>query len=257
MAKILNFSKKINPRLKIIELKCPYASYKDDESVRKFYELMVCLKLEGYFSRHRRGCQPVDDSDFIADHVLICEETAEGLIPLLGSKFLPRDICQNNNIDFTIAKLMQDISFTQHYEYIALETMRAFNERKRVSYHGSWTMHPDINKHPIRNQLKDIFAAISVHYCNDQGINELYGIGLPKLKTDTFFYNWGYERAKRGASILEEFPVKFLHSMPGVLMHLKNFNEFANQLAHEYRSLWENREVVGISDYESRNKEVA
>ena len=255
MSKILQFESPPHKDLVFVILKCPYTTYKDSELTRKLFEKTVCLKYEGYFSKHDIGVQPVDGTDFLADHLLICENKNDDLTPLLGSKTLPLDVCPPNNIDWTIETFLRKENHEEHLCYLQEQMKRIEKKKKRISYHSSWTNHPKPqNDKETRNILKEMFPAITYHHHKEDNIQELLGLGVPQYKTHRYFYKWGYKPAHKDGRELEPVNFRVLNNIPGIFMHLQEWSPYAKEMADKYHALWDNRIIIGESDREMRKK---
>jgi len=72
--------------LEIVVLYCPYKNIENKETMDMFSKL-VRLRNRGYENRHESGLIPLDTSDFIADHPLLCRrELSESLFRSLDLK---------------------------------------------------------------------------------------------------------------------------------------------------------------------------
>jgi hypothetical protein len=243
--------------LELVILQCPYTTYLDDQQTRQMLEQTIKLKYTGYFNKHDRGVQPVDGTDFLSDHVLICKRNEQDeLIPLLGSKFLPYDVCGPNNIDFTVEAFLKKEEHHPHLCYLQKELLRANYQNKRVCYHSSWTTHPNATSDREFNKtLKKIFMASSLLYCQEFQVDELYGLGVPKYRTDQFFYTWGYERVAVAGQDLADINFRVLNSISGVFMHLKEFSPDAYKYAEVFNEIWKRKTVIGLSDGQARQRD--
>ncbi len=233
--------------LRIVVLKCPYANW-DDTEARDLFTKMISLKLKGYQSRYRFGVMPVDGTDFVTDHILICKPVGRELVPLLGAKSLGVDICETFHLEFTPEAFFRKAGNPTQLEALqgVLNDLRA--KDRRASYFSSWTMDLDVKKDAeLTRFLKDLFVAAGVGTFREEGITDLFGIGLPKFKTDTYFFEWGFERLEHRGAPAPNFVLPNFGNLDAVLMHLKAFSPRANQLVERFTREWETRLTVGNS----------
>lgn len=233
-------------KIKIVVLHCPYTSWKDKRT-KDIFTKMIELKFSGYQHKHFYGTLPVDETDYIADHPLICFEDDNGeLTPISGSKVITHSTCNFFNVGFAMKTCLEKNQKSLHLEILNGILDNAKHSNKSVAYHGGYTILPEVRgEEKFLNTLRELFIATSILYFQHNHINELLGIGVPKYKTDDFFYKWGYYRCTRNYEELNPFPLYFLGGIDGVMMHLNKFSKDALLLAEKYHYLWENRLVIG------------
>ena len=237
-------------KLKLVVLKCPYTTWHDPVT-QYFFNKTIELKIDGYQRKHFYGVLPFDQTDFVADHLLICTDDkydVKNLIPISGVKSLPHDICNPFKIDFTVSAFFKKSNQLKHLASVEESVAECLKANRRISYYSSWTQSPQIRKDPETvARMKEIFAAMTVfHHC-EENITDLLGLGLPKFNTDQFFMNWGFERSTVNGAPVENVPLSFLDGIDCVLMHLRGYSDYAKSMTEKYMSLWSDRLVVGKS----------
>ncbi|MBX9766679.1 MAG: hypothetical protein K2X47_05355 [Bdellovibrionales bacterium] len=233
--------------LRIVILKCPYANWSHPR-VQDLFCKVIDLKLKGYQSRYRFGVMPIDATDFVTDHILICEETKQGLKPILGAKSLCQDICSTFHLDFTPEAFFRKAG--NAVQLGALQSSLAEVKRRegRISYFSSWTMDLEIKKDlEATAELKELFIAAGVGAFREEGVTDLFGIGLPKFKTDAYFFDWGFQRANFGGEPTPNFTLPNFGNLDAVFMHLSRFSDHAEKIHQRYSKLWSQRLTVGRS----------
>ncbi len=242
---------KLQKKLKnlvMVILKCPYLNW-HNKNTRELFTKMISLKLEGYQRKHFFGVMPIDQTDYIANHLLICKKEKNGdLIPISGVKSLPYDFCKVFRTDFTIELFLKKDNQLEHLHYVQNLIKESQESQRRISYYSSWTQSPSIRSDfELVQILKELFAAMTVLHHREEKTPDLLGLGLPKFKTDSFFYSWGFERAKLDKKELVNIPLRFLGGIDCVVMHLKHYSDYAKEMSNKYLNVWMNRVSVGKS----------
>jgi hypothetical protein len=198
---------------------------------------------------------PVDGSDLISDHILVCSEEKNGDLKLLmGAKSLPYEICDLFHADFTIEKMFKSGGNKKHLDHLYRIIESCKNSSKKLSYYSSWTILPEARKDPkMVNTLKEIYAAFTYFYHRDQQISEIVGIGLPKFKTDTFFNQWGFESVQVTKPEEEKLILPSFGGIDAVFLHLKSFSTYALDMAQKYENLWKNKISLGLTVDEKKS----
>ncbi|MBY0415697.1 MAG: hypothetical protein K2Q18_16100, partial [Bdellovibrionales bacterium] len=232
--------------VEIVVLRCPYMNM-ENPFTRELFSKMMHLKYKGYGNRHLAGTLPLDATDFVADHPLICVRDPKlGLIPITGSKVINYNTCKFFNMDFAL-----ETCFTKGENFLHLDALyqiiqEALKNDQTIAYHGGYTIDSEIVKTDEERALvRELFMAITTLYFKENNISELLGFGVPKYKTEHFFYQWGYTRCKVQGVELAEFPVYFLPGANGILMHLKEFSSGINDLSEKFRFIWNQKINVG------------
>ncbi len=233
--------------VEIVILRCPYMNMNDPQT-RDLFTKMMHLKYKGYGNRHNEGTLPLDATDYIADHPLVCVRDEKlGLIPITGSKVVNYTSCRFFNMDFALESAFKKGNNKTHLDEMYSIISKAQANKTRIVYHGGYTIDPEIVKtEQERAVARELFIAATTLYFQENEITELLGFGVPKYKTELFFYQWGYERCKVNGIELEAFPVYFLPGCDGILMHLKHFSPTVLNLSDKYKFLWKNKKEIGF-----------
>lgn len=232
--------------VEIVILRCPYMNM-SDPFTRDLFIKMMYLKYKGYGNRHLAGALPLDATDYVADHPLVCiRDEKLGLIPITGSKVISYDTCKFFNMDFALESCFKKGNNQVHLDELYKIINASQNKNKTIAYHGGYTIDPEIVKtEEDRAIARELFIGSTTLYFKENNISELLGFGVPKYKTELFFYQWGYERCAINGSELEAFPVYFLPGCDGILMHLKEFSSTVLEISDKYRFLWKQKTDLG------------
>ena len=230
--------------LRLVVLNKPYDSWNNPETGEIFVK-MVSLKLQGYLSRHIYGSLPVDTTDFIGTHILICSEADGSLRPISGFKIITDTCCRIHQLPFLARSLAQAAGATEHARLIDEIVCRSRGQSKDVSYLCSWTTQPEVRDDRDRsNLIKDIIASTIVNFHLDQGITDLIAAGVPRMKTNRFLTSVGFNPLAILGLALPNFRHSGLLGEEVVMMHLSSFTEKAMKLAQDHHELWRARVTI-------------
>lgn len=233
--------------VEIVILRCPYMNL-DNPQTMDLFSKMMRLKYHGYGNRHLSGSLPLDTTDFVADHPLICVRDEKlGLIPISGSKVITYDTCKYFNLEFAMESCFKKGGNTEHMNTLMQIIGDSKKNNKTIAYHGGYTIDPTIIKtESDREKVRDMFMGITALYFRENNVSELLGLGVPKFKTENFFYQWGYERCMSHGSDLSSFPLYFLPGVDGVMMHLKEFSTNIIETSRKYKFIWNKKTELGL-----------
>lgn len=235
-----------NQSYQFVILDCPYDTW-SDSFTRDLFGKLVDLKFKGYLMSYPYGTLPVDTSDFVATHLIICKKDQDSLTPIMSYKTISRSRCLKHNITFPALSILQAARAQDHIFHVEKFLARAKEEKREISYDGSWTMTPELRKDKERSEeLKVIMRAITVQYHLGYNVPEIIGFGLPRFKTEKFFETIGYEQIKHEGENLPYVLMPSLQNEPVALVHLEKFTDQAVQDAKTHEYLWLNR--LEISD---------
>ena len=230
----------------MVVLNCPYVNWKE-QTVQEYFCKMIELKIAGYSRKHYFGVLPIAQTDFLANHLLVCRRERDGRSTVLsGAKSLPYDFSKFFKTEFSAEVIFRRSNQPRHLEAVQQAMKECLERGNRISYYSSWTQNPLIrNDYETVALIKELFAAMTVHHHLEEGITDLLGLGLPKFNTDRFFMNWGFERALLQRQPVENVPLDFLAGIDCVLMHLMHYSDYALEMSEKYKGMWEKRVVVG------------
>ncbi len=241
--------------LRFVVLETPYDQW-ENPIAREMFGRMALLKLNGYRKEYPYGVLPLDATDYVSTHLLICTEEPGGpLKPIAGYKSLTLQRCYIHNLKFPLLNYMSESTAPLHASAVKHILERHQHLGNQLAYNGSWTVDPDIRSdRTFVSQLKELMMGLGVRFCQAYGITTLLGAGAVLNKADKYFRGWGYTPLKGGDGV--ELPAV---SLPAFfdrqvqVIHLDQFNESALENAERAKSLWENRQTLGAptSDQEA------
>jgi hypothetical protein len=236
----------------LVIIDCPYDTW-SNQLTRDLFADTIQLKLDGYLASYPYGALPVDTTDFIGTHHIVCEKKNGSLVPVMAYKTTALTRCKIHNLTFPALSLMQAAGAKKHAEEVMRIIAAASENQHEISYDGSWTMDPAIRRDKTRSEyLKKIMTAINVQYHISSHVPEILGLGLLRFKTEQYFKNIGYRQLSQGDQLLPPISMGSLQNESVVLMHLTEFTKEALATAQEFNWLWEKR--IEISDHLAANR---
>ncbi len=236
-------------RLRFVVLKSPFQMWMraDHDSFARLFHEMVGMKLRGYGKEYPAGVLPVDTSDLIATHLLVCDQDEKGeLHPITGFKTTSLSDCLHHQIAFPALGLVQAAEAPQHIQAILAVMKAAQASGKSLSYTGSWTIEPNLRTNKqLTGQLIQMFRASYVFYHMDTKIDEVITGGTIRFKADSLLGNMGHDPLLLNGQQLPPIRVKHLFGEPVAVLHLKAFTKEAQEQSEPFQKLW--RERIEIS----------
>lgn len=232
-------------QLRLVIIESPYDMWKAP-LVQELFVKMVDLKIRGYKSRHSKGVLPLDGTDFVATHHLVClPRGGTALEPIMGFKTIDLNRCNRHGLPFPLLGVLRSSGAFDHEKAVQEILNRCVREDRKIAYGSSWTADPEL----LRDRenaafLRELMPALLVSYLVDAGIHEQLGCGSLRLKTNLVFENLGYERLTSGGEILPPFQQASLIGDEAVALHCPRFNDYALGLVEKYRAFFHSRMVI-------------
>lgn len=242
----------IKHNFQLVILESPYEIW-DIENVPALFSKMIELKKEGYNSHYEKKVLPLDTSDFIATHVLLCEKQKEGnLKPLMGYKTVTVKKCEEYNFVFPGLSLVLNAKMPLHAEVINNIIQRCEREQKKLAYLGSWTMDPLLkNQTLLKQQLKTAFQAFYGLLYREQKVSEVIIGGTLRFHTEKLFTKLGQKPLQLNGEDLSVINVKHLANEPVLVMHGKCANGPLTEVEQQWSPVWNNRIHLQAGDIQN------
>src|SRR5690606_35279420 len=123
----------------------------------QLFSKVISMRTNGYQSRHTGNYLPLDSTDFIADHIIVCEMRGNEPIPLMSYKSVTVQKCLQYNLKFPFLSILYDSGNIICLNETKKTIKQCFSENILVSYDAGWTMNPAINNNKNhRTILKDL-----------------------------------------------------------------------------------------------------
>ena len=235
-----------NMRFVIIE--SPYDSW-NHPLMEQVFARMIGMKLRGYGKEYPYGVMALDTTDFISEHLLICEETSEGLIPIVGNKSVPLSKCDFHHVPFPGLSCLEEAKAHEHAKVMNQIMDRCRKDGVDLRYAGSWTMEAkERGNREWSLALRDLFTAIYTFYYQSLPNCEVITGGTCRFKVDSYVKWLGHEALTLNGKELDPINVFHLAGEKVLWTHLKKFTPEAEAVAGLYQHLWENHVRIKAVD---------
>lgn len=230
-------------QLKVVVVDFP-AMVWDNPQTREFFAKLSALKSDSYHADFEGPVLPVDTMDFLGTHIAICSEDGQGnLEPLLTFRSITLERCEEFRLTFPAVTLARTSKATEHEASLQALLERAKKSHQQIRFCSPVALSPAVRGDQILVQrLKQIHAALQLHFLRDSGTHISLLTGMIKSKGDQMFESWGY-RPLAGEDG-KPLPNIFQWSLYGAevsLMQLEQFSSKVRTWAAEYVGLWQNR----------------
>ncbi len=234
--------------LKMVTLECPYDAWDNPELVRLFSQT-VGLKLRGYRKVYDYGVLPVDTTDFLATHHLVCTQEGGQLTPLMGFKAITLSRCKMHNVAFPLTGILGSSGARTHLDVLEEELERAKREDRDVAYASSWTILPEARENAMFASIltRHFIAMMTLHFESLPGALRI-ACGSVTHKTDQLLCRMGYERMMNGEQELPPFEQASLMGEKAVVLRCDRYSAEAERIAERYRQAWNERLVLRGSE---------
>jgi hypothetical protein len=242
----------------IVQLGNPFASW-HDPIVRSLFEKTATLKFEGYRPKFPRGVVPVDASDWVADHFLVCLHHRAGLEPIMGFRRVTLARCREHYLPFSPLMMCHESGCGEHIREMK-KLVRQFDEEpEQLSYTGSFTILPDLRADWMLKQ-ELLHLMVVLHYLfheEETAGHEIITAAAPRFKLDVMLQAYGFIPLlePKSENNWGTIPASHAAGEPVRCLRARGFSLQLRQLAEGYRALWTNRTILGQE--QSRSKVTA
>lgn len=218
------------------------------------------LKISGY-GKEYKNCLPLDGTDFISTHIVICEEHDASLKPLLAYRSITSNRCKEYpqaGIEFPLISMLKHSKNSElHIDYVESLMRNAQRTGLDVRYCLSYTIDPEVRKDKIlTRRLQEIMGGVHCQFIRSRPPHVSLLAGVTEFKVDRMFHSWGYEYAALNGERLGEFIVETIMGHPAALLKLDQFSAYALEAAAKYQALWNGRIEI-TPDLESIERRAA
>ncbi len=233
----------------------------DNPEVQRLFAQIVQLKIQGYHCEYPEGVLPVDTTDFICDHIVICQrDTPFQLRPVLAFKSTNLESCRRHRISFPGITLAEQAGAKPHAETLRAIVAACERLHQNIAYVGSWTISPDVRKNrDLVLQIKEIMKVIFYFYHSELRIDKIVAGATQRFKTGDFIKFWGFEPLLDSQNaVLEPIRVKHLFDELVQLQYLQKFTDESRNFAVAHSHIWHNRtEYSLLPDSRQASKKAA
>ncbi|HUP57968.1 MAG TPA: hypothetical protein VM598_10985, partial [Bdellovibrionota bacterium] len=237
--KILRLSK-----LRVVVLECPYDTW-DDPFTRKMFGDMVGLKVNGFKTTYPYGVLPVDSTDLVSTHLMICMQNGDDFELLLAYRSICDRRVRTHALKFPGIALAEAAQAPDHARYFQELLKEAEERRQRVRYCSSYTIKPEVRQdRALVADLKTYMTGMHMLFHKAYRTDVSLLAGVLKVKTDQYFASWGYQPIRLGGRELAPIHQASLYGEEARMMRLEDWSEHARSCAEATRDLWQNRITV-------------
>lgn len=231
----------IEHNFQLVILESPYEIW-NLQSVPLMFSKMIKLKKDGYDSHYLKKVLPLDTSDFIATHVLLCrKQKDQSLEPIMGYKTVTVKKCQEYNFVYPGLGLVTNAKMPLHIQAVNNIIQRCEHEQKNLAYLGSWTIDPTLKDPLLRKQLKKAFQAFYGLLYREQKVSEVIIGGTLRFHTEKIFSELGQKPLQLNGEDLPVINVKHLGDEPVLVMHGACSSDPLTETEHQWNAVWSNR----------------
>ena len=242
----------------LVILDSPYETW-DNPWTASLFNKMIALKRLGYGLHYPHGVLPVDTTDFLATHALLCRYDADNsLQPVMGYKTISLEKCRQYNLKFPGLSLVQNAQMPQHAKVVEDIIQRCEHENKNLAYLGSWTVDPHYKNQPgPKENLREAFLAFYRLLYMEQKISEVLIGGTLRFGTEKIFAALGHSPLTLNGVELSPIHVAHLTKEPVLVMHSTNFTEASQLAIKKWNEVWNNRILIDVANSQSNQKRAA
>lgn len=241
--------------LKLVVLDSAYDNWSDPFTLEMFSKL-VQLKLTGYQNDYPYGVLPIDATDFVGTHFMVCKSQAGSLSPVGAYRVVSIGKCRQHCLGFPLQSLLKIIGSSRHLAAVERIIKNCDEKKMELAYSSSWTLAPETRNDPdFRDTINRVIFASHVGHRYVHGFDRGLAAGVIRFKTERAFAFLGYEPLKDSEDVLSGVNFPFLFDEPVNLFYLKDFSEMAKRNFSTLESVWANR--IEISAKPDRYKKVA
>lgn len=235
-----------NRQFRIAVLDCPYETW-SEPLTQKLFSQMVDLKLSGFLTGYADGVLPVDGSDFICTHLMVCAEMPDEIKPLLAYRSISESRARKHAMTFPGLALVERTMTPapDHVQAVRRMVERSQETGHALRYCSAYTILPELREdRELVARLKIYMTGMHVLFHTEYQTAESLLGGVIRFKTDQYFASWGYERLALDGQELGTISNATLFGEPVYVMRLNQWSPHALQCAEQTQELWNSRLTV-------------
>ena len=239
-------------RFKVVMIDYPVLCL-DDPLVSGLLGQVLNMKYKGYASTYDDSVLPMDQTDFFATHLILCEEVLDDLIPVIAYKSISYDRCLKHGVEFPALALMKTDGQLEAVKAVE-KLLSSVQDPYKISYEGSCAqnlIYRNSKEEGLKEKIRELLTMILVQHHQEFGIPHMLICGIPRVGTDRLLERMGLLRINSHA----EFEQSNLKKEPAVLLYKEGFNEYAESVARKYIKIWNEKSIY--SKHQVRKKSIA
>ncbi len=255
----MDFEQIIRKKYRFVLLRCPY-ELMDYSLVQNLLPKLIHFKTTGYRKEYDRHVLPFDTSDFIASHLLMCEQTSAGdLIPVLGMKSVTLKKCDDHRITLPMLGMLEGLQSTSDHKSVIqkmIESYRSTHHEEKLAYNGSFTIHPRLREDKVlMKYLWEVSFSLMTNYYMEYQINHVIAVcatqfNVHKKKEQ---HGWNFIPDLSGGK-LNEYQSKCLFGASLVPMELTDVAVKGRETSEKFKDMWNDRIILDLEHLEELKK---
>lgn len=238
--------------LQVVILEAPNETLLVPDGKELFANIME-LRIRGYTNIHSNAILPMDTTDFLATHLLVCTKENPLENVLMSYKSTSYKLCQKFNLAFPFTTILEKSAHPDCVSEMKKILDDCEKTGKDLSYDAGWTVNPKIRENKeLQMALKEIVVSFLVHHHRDYAIPHWVTFGICKVKTDQLFL-------KMGASEISNHPMishPYLLQADARALISKDhvYTEYAMDISRKYQDMWESKLTISIDQQKNQKK---
>lgn len=180
-------------RCQIVQMENPFESW-HDPVIRRLFEKTSTLKFKGYRPKFPQGVLPLDASDWIADHFLLCRHDRGDIEPVMGFRRMKLARSRQYFQGFAPALICHESGCTHHIRAIDKLIQRFDSQPELISYTGSFTIMPELRAdRMLIEELVRFMVVLHYLFHEEEGTgHEIVTAAAPRFKLDALLQSYGF-----------------------------------------------------------------
>lgn len=238
--------------VRIVLLECPYDQWSE---VSELFGRVVGLKIQSYGSVYPYGILPVDASDFVGDHLLLCREEGEKLHPFATYRSITLERVIIHRLKFPLQNMLEGCKAETHLKALRKIMARHGDKPDTLAYQSGWTIDPALRADKeVGAEIKSMMTALVCSYSRHNGLKEIVGAGSCRFKADQYFMKWGFEGFSDETGELPLLKVPSFYDEESRIIRCTQFSAYSLEESARWQELWNNRLVLRAPETRTEKK---
>ena len=154
---------------------------------------MLRARASAYGSFYSERYLPLDRSDFIAEHHLLCTVGREGLVPQASFKQVALDVCDAYEVRFPMLDWTKRIAGGEHERAVEALVEGCRAEGRPLVYGGHLALRKDARPRTLPRLLRELTAAVIYGSWKErEGFTEV-AVSILRTRTNVWFEEIGFK----------------------------------------------------------------
>lgn len=213
--------------------------------VRELFPQLIRLKTVGYRKEYESNVLPFDSSDFVATHLLLCDQRGPNLLPVLGFKSVTLKSCDDHRITFPMLGMLDNLEQDTSAHAVILSILNDHRSKglsEKIAYNGSFTILPELREDKaLMKHLWDITFSLLSNYYTELDVETVLAVCATKFKVNKQKESRGWSYIPGKAGTLPEYCAKSLFGAKLIPMQLDTKCQDCQRTRLPFKDMWENR----------------